>query len=579
MSQQPRDDLRVAANFVSFYYPRLIRTPSELAPLYMNKAQYSFIIGRSSHQVLGAREIARELEANFTKNNSRVTKVKVVKLEIQTDQTSEQGCFTFVVDGKFLRADGSAQFFKHLFQLKQHPESSNDFSIYSDHWRLIEEVAASVPVVQPPQPPPRSENWAELTPQLYAKEDPAELPPEMEMPEATTTSGPSEKPSAEPNNSRTEDSQHRDATGAANEHSAAATEETPANDPAATATRDTIATPPADQPKKSFADLIRGKSAPSKPSAPAVVVAEATPSTKTEGEKRGGEKPVAKSGGGARDKKDSGSATTDSTTNANKKPPVDDAASKAAAPSTTEEEPAKTKAPATAVAAPASNNDDDAAAAADEKPKQPSATAPAANAWKEGGGLVAKLATTGDQQPAPASSRPAKVVVAESPVKAKPPASADKTDKKTSSPENAEGSNNNNNGEASATARPRKSGGGEKGRSGDKNGAGGASNNLANLVSHYHVFIRGLPPGTTESDVREAIEKFVPLQKGMKIDSKIDSNSGTDKVRTFAFVSLDVKPEEVQEKVKALCDRKIRIRGQNVVCDEVREKTIFMPKK
>jgi hypothetical protein len=66
-------------------------------------------------------------------------------------------------------------------------------------------------------------------------------------------------------------------------------------------------------------------------------------------------------------------------------------------------------------------------------------------------------------------------------------------------------------------------------------------------VSHYHIFVRGLPEGTTEEQLSKVLVPHVPLRPGIKIDSKVvretvrPTNEQVDRVRTFAFVCFDIE--------------------------------------
>jgi len=104
---------------------------------------------------------------------------------------------------------------------------------------------------------------------------------------------------------------------------------------------------------------------------------------------------------------------------------------------------------------------------------------------------------------------------------------------------------------------------------------------LGASVSHYTVFIKGLPPGTTEKEVIEAFSKIVPLKTGMKIDwktvSELDRATGqtVEKTRTFAFANIDCPPSDNEKSIEAMKRARVKIQNCSLFCDLVKEKAVF----
>jgi hypothetical protein len=105
---------------------------------------------------------------------------------------------------------------------------------------------------------------------------------------------------------------------------------------------------------------------------------------------------------------------------------------------------------------------------------------------------------------------------------------------------------------------------------------------LAAAVSHYHIFVRGLPEGTTEEQLSKVLVPHVPLRPGIKIDSKVvretvrPTNEQVDRVRTFAFVCLDIEDlSEVPSHVARLKHLRLMLGDGHLHFDEVHEKPVF----
>lgn len=478
--------LRVGANFVSWYYPRLVENPCELAPAYMTRAQFSHT--GNSPAITGL-AIPPHLESL----PRDIIRVKVTNIEVSEERATDDS-YNFVVGGVLVRRSSPGdRHFKHYFQLKQHAESETDYSIYSD---ILRDTPETVKVQQPQQQKtPAGQAWADMTPPAFATPATEEVPP-MDLPDA--------------------------------HHTPAKKEPEPSEAPSLPPSAPTPHAPEDVSGGQTLADLLRGGN---KPKSQAVSSSTPEKSEPKPEKKRPASQPKA------------------AEAVASKEPT-----------STKEAQPASTKAPKpVTVSEPCPESSSSATATATAEPKDSPVADETGDVTEEGkpknawgsGTLAAKLASAPAKPTKPTEKLT--VIVAKDegkgptkePVKEKAAPKANAPDKPAAKP------------------------------SADKPRVHNTSANLAAVVDHYHVFIRNLPKDVTETDIITAFAPFAPVAKGMKIESKPPLEGPKDKLRTFAFVCLELEGAELAAAVKVLCKEKIKVRTSIVTCDAVREKPVF----